>query len=94
MKKTRKTKFHVSLAEIKQTLINKIVEQYGSINKFSLHEDAKSLGVEKSVKTILSKGGRNSLIVINKLQVYYGLPAIYKEEEIIRNITYFREPKK
>lgn len=91
--KTKKisTRKEVVLENIKKLLSDRIVKDYGSVNKFSLHEDAAELGVHKSVKTILSRGGKNSLVVMNKLLAHYKMPLLVKKEEITKVIRYYKE---
>lgn len=83
----------VDLSEIKKQITLLVQEQYGSVNKFSKSEEAKKLGIEKSVTTILSRGGRNSLPVINKLCKKYSLPAITLKTKITVENTYFSAKK-
>ena len=87
--KRRKKSTPVDMIKLKEQLALLIQEKYGSIHKFSKSEAALKLGVEKSVRTIVAKGGKNSLVVINKLCRYFELPEVTSETQITRETNYF-----
>ncbi len=87
--KRREKATPVNMDKLKEQLATLVQEKYGSINKFSKSEDAKKIGVEKSVRSIIAKGGKNSLVVINKLCKHFELPEVTSETQITRETNYF-----
>lgn len=85
-----KTK-QVDIAEVKKELSKVVIEKYGSINAFANSDEAKALGIDIMVSSVLTPNGKNSLHVLNAIADLFKLPKINKKVVVTRSVNYFTE---
>lgn len=87
-KKEIEDKREISLDEIKLTLRNKMIKNYGSVPSFLESDYGKSVGGFK-IRPYLYASGSINYSIISKLCDHFGIGNLSRKVEVIRKTTYY-----
>ena len=76
----------VELTDLKKEIVEKIQENYGSVDNFLTTEVGKSLG--KNVKTYLYPSGAISFPILSVLCEHFKMGTLSKDVKVTRSIEY------
>lgn len=81
----------VEIKEIKRAIINKILEEYSTVDLFLETPFGKSLG--KNVKAYLYPSGAVSYPVLKKLCEHFSIGSLRRSVTVTRSVNYYLKKK-